>query len=209
MSENYRRQLEWCLMVGERVSYSYEAHRREVVLEALRSCVKEKEYDRFYVCEEAEVEDMLWILREEDVAIVAPPALMALVMGEYDLAIRLCEDYRVTSWKNRVNVVYMHDGKAVWGNNYSFGEACLFCKDISASQLQYFAKRGFFDKNNFVYEGACYWRRQQEAEEAELVWRPLRAVKMLCDEGEFMEEVLKQVMLDVLERKIDIICTQF
>lgn len=233
MSTAYREQLEWCLNYGEEIPFSYEEHSRQVVLEEIKGCLKaeEKGYEEPYMREDAAVEDMLWILKAEeemekglfhdnqlpmDVAIVAPPSLMALLMGEYELAMLLCQNSNVTYWKNMVDEVYISNGKASMGSNYSFGEACMLCKDMSAQQLQFWAEKGYFDMehlllgNVYLYENTCLGLQVEKDErEQEFFWRPIYAVKKLCSVSESTKKLLALVLEAVIAKKLDTKCSQF
>lgn len=214
MSENYRELLSWGRTSGEAVVLPYSEHCREAILEELqgRLVTAETGYEDPYMREEAEHEDMLWMLNREevlekgiyswnrpmaDLLIVAPPALMALIMGEYELAVKLNEHENLPYWKNRVEELYQDRGRSgIGGGQYSFGEACLLSIDMPVSVKLFFWQRGYYDEKNIFLDEkvllseAQFHRTGQKAEDD--FWNIMKEIRNL---GEMFEDTRELFIL--------------
>jgi len=231
MSENYRDMLYLARLTGEAVKLPYEAHCREALLEELRGRLLPGEwgYEEPYMREETEHEDLLWLLNREevlekgiyswnrptvDLAIVAPPALMALIMGEYELAVKLSERGGPPSWKNRVEELYQDRGRSgIGGGCYSFGEACLLSMDMPVSEKLFFWQKGYYDVENIFLEEPALWselqlhRDGQKGEED--FWNIMKEIKTLGEIFEDTRELFVPAIEYALNVDMDWKCGQF
>lgn len=171
--ENYREYMESCRLNGERMPYLYEEHKREQVLKQLKELLWEAQSEREINFEREEPlwQELLWILEEgeelekgfyscntpdSELVVVASPALMALLMGEYDLSIELCKA-GLCGDKNDIASELKQEGKISFlgGGSIRFCEACLLCFDMSVEQLDFFRRKKFFERVNFGHENNC------------------------------------------------------
>lgn len=234
MSVDYRECMMFHRLMGEKMTFSYSEHCKATVLQQLQECLEVSEigYEEPYVWEEDMRDDMLWLLRgdeevekgiyswnrpEGDLAIVAPPALMALVMGEYVLAVKLMEKAEVPMWKNKADEFYLEDARVnIGGGSYTFGEACLMSGEMPVSVKQYFREKGYYDilklktdGNSMLFEMQFHRTGQSVLED---VWRPIQEVKNLCESDEMGgkgRELLPFAIEYALGLKIDKKCDDF
>ena len=231
MSVDYRECMMFNRMTGEKMDFPYEEHCNEAVLKQLQECLETSEVgdEDSYVWEEDMRDDMLWILRGEeiiekgiyswnhpevDLAIVAPPALMALIMGEYVLATKLMEKAEVPLWKNRVDEFYLDGNKvSIGGGSYTFGEACLMSLEMPVSEKQYFGNKGYYDISKLTLEENPLLFEMQfhrtGPEVLEDIWRPIREIKNLSEIEGDGRKLLTLAVEYALRLKMDRTCDCF
>ncbi|MBQ9135217.1 MAG: hypothetical protein IJX66_03870 [Lachnospiraceae bacterium] len=205
MGTDYRECMMNSRMSGKAMDFSYKEHSRETVLKQLKDKLilspENKECCDILskVKHETIRDDMLWILKKGesvergiyswnrpavDLAIVAPPALMALVMGEYQLAVRLCIEANEPLWDSTVEELYQEGRKCgIGGGSYTFGEACLLSGEMGDVEKRYFWKNGYYNEGLHADEGYSILANLQfhgsTGRMAEDKWRPIQEVKDL------------------------------
>ncbi|MBQ7776612.1 MAG: hypothetical protein IJ379_11900 [Lachnospiraceae bacterium] len=206
--DNYREYMEACLLNGDRMPYSYEQHCREQVLEQLKALLEAAESgdEETYMQEEACLPELLWIIAEGEVpqkgfyswnkpegelAVVAPPGLMALLMGEYKLSIALCEA-GMGGGRNDIASELRQEGQNSFlgGGSIRFCEAYLLCRDMTKEQIAYFKGKDFLDvlnlwrENGDQFSDVCFFVDKQ------VVWEHLYGVlQRVKEDGEVYDDV--------------------
>lgn len=160
--EDCRGYIEKCLSNGERIQYVYEEHCREAILEQLKEMSElSRMVDMQLVKEEEEDQVMLWVLPEDEVIekgmyhynkpdaellVCAPPALMAVVLGEYGLAQKICE-LTPRKYENDIAFEVLQDrqGPHLDGGKYRFCEVCMLSADMGREETAYFREMGMFE----------------------------------------------------------------
>jgi len=154
----YREYIENCLLNSEKVEYAYEEHCRQVVLEQLIR-LSEMPQDGL-IGETDEEQDLLCVFLEnemiekgmhrnnrpkEELIICAPPALMAVILGEYKLAQKLCErTARHYEDDTAIEILQDHRGPLLKTSQFRFCEACLLSSDMETEESDYFVDKGMF-----------------------------------------------------------------
>ncbi|MBQ8823145.1 MAG: hypothetical protein IJZ82_10915 [Lachnospiraceae bacterium] len=224
--ENYREYMESCLSNGERMPYPYELHCIEQVLSRLQELLLAAEpgYEAPYMREEACLPELLWIIAEGEVqekgfyswnkpegelAVVAPPGLMALLMGEYELAIALCEA-GFGGGRNDIASELRQEGQTSFlgGGSIRFCEACLLCRDMTKEQIAYFKGKDFLDvlnlwrENGDQFADVCFFVDKQ------VVWENLFGIlQRVKEDGEVygdVEDVLILILWYALRMEMDV-----
>lgn len=219
--ENYREYMESCLQNGERMPYPYEKHCREQVLEELKELlvtVRVGDED-VYMREEAGTRELLWLMEEGEVqekgfyswnkpdselAIVAEPGPMALLMGEYDLSIALCEA-GLGSGRNAIVSELKQDGYASFlgGGSIRFCELCLLGWDMTKEQIAYFWQRDFLDGPNLWRENGDQFSEVSFFVDKQVVWENLyRVLRSLKEYGD-VEDILILILWYALRKELD------
>lgn len=199
MLESYREYMESCRLNGERMPYSYEEYNREQVLKRLKELLWEAQFGREVNFEREEPlwQEFLWMLEEgeamekgfygcntpdSELVVVASPALMALLMGDYDLSIALCKAGMYGD-VNDIASELKQEGKISFlgGGSIRFCEACLLCFDMSVEQIDFFRRKGFFERANFWRENNSRFLENylfvDKQKEWEYLHRVLRNIK--------------------------------
>lgn len=183
--EDYRDYIQKCLLNGERVQYMYEEHGRQAILEKLRRISENLELGEEQVTKEPEDEQaMLWVLPEDEVIekgiyhynkpdtellVCAPPALMALILGEYKLAKKIYEKFS-RSYENDTAIEILQDnrGPLLGGSEFRFCEACLLGIDMEPEETIFFKEKGMFeielywDSENAFFSKVCLHGNQKQ-----------------------------------------------
>lgn len=159
--EDYRDYIQKCLLNGERIQYVYEEHGRQAILEKLRRISKNLGLAEGQSTKEmGDEQSMLWVLPEDEVIekgiyhynkpdtellVCAPPALMAMILGEYKLAKKICEIVS-RSYENDTAIEILQDnrGPLLGGSEFRFCEACLLCSDMEPEETIFFKENGMF-----------------------------------------------------------------
>lgn len=240
MRSGYREELEINRMLGQAMQVPYGEHCKEVLLGQMRSRIEpaERGYEEPFMREESICEDMLLFLKREevlergiyswnrpnmDLIIVAPPPLMAFILGEYALALRLCELCDMPVRKMLVDEMYQDgDRSFIGGGQYGFAEACLFSEDMSFEEKQFFYQRGCYEgvvtvgnglgfMEGFQFHqgggslGELWHLRSEKAAQmlAEEIWRPIQAVQNLEKLFGTSQKLLTGVIKYALSMKLD------
>lgn len=213
MCTDYRESMLNSRMTGNAMNFSYKEHCKEAVLKQLIN----------NTATESANEDMLWILKHSekmergiyswnqpqvDLAIIAPPALMALIMGEYELAVQLCKMQEAPLWENTVEELYQEgDHSQIGGGSYNFCEACLFSDTMGECETRYFWENGYYDARLLVGENNGMLSDMQFHGKAENrtedIWRPLQKIQSLGDRIGDTDELLHLAVLYALQLEID------
>lgn len=188
--EDYREYRERCIANGERIQYVYEEHCREAILEQLMEMSKIAGVpDLHIVQEEEEIQEMLWVLLKDEVIekgiysinrpdtellVYAPPAFMALLIGEYGLAKKLC-DLEMRNCREDIVIEVLQDdrGPLLHGGKYRFCEACLLSSDMPLEETLYFSQNGFFDVSVYHSSEASFLKNIYLHGECRQSWRYL------------------------------------
>lgn len=113
---------------------------------------------------------MLWALKENEVIekgiyrynkpdsellVCASPALMALILGEYKLAKKICEmDPKSASEAMKkgtaLEILQDEKGLRLEGSEIRFCEACILCSDMEPEETVYFMEKGMFDLERYI-----------------------------------------------------------
>ena len=217
---NYRENMLNSRMSGKAMAFSYKEHCKEAVLAQLINKLETKNSAN---------KDMLWLLKHNeklecgiyswnqpqvDLAIVAPPALMALIMGEYELAVQLCKMQEAPLWKNTVEELYQEgDHSQIGGGSYNFCEACLLSDTMGECETRYFLENGYYDArllvgaNNDMLSDMQFHGKAENT--VENIWRPLQNIRSLSERTRNTDELLHLAILYALQLEIDNQCENF
>lgn len=186
--EDYREYREQCIANGERIQYVYEEHCREAILEQLIEMSKIAGVSDMHIMqEEADTSEMLWVLLKDEVIekgiysinrpdtellIYAPPALMALLIGEYGLARKLC-DLEMRDCREDIAIEVLQDnrGPLLHGGKYRFCEACLLSSDMLLEETLYFDQKGFFDDSAYYTSENSFLKNVYLHGEGKQAWK--------------------------------------
>lgn len=226
MSMDYRQCMRDKRTNVDKITFSYKNHCTKSVLKQLKAFLKNTEEINFY---ENMQMDMLWIIKsrekiekgiyswntpKNDLAIVAKPTLMAVIMGEYNLAVKLMEkDYLSTLSDSAEEFVLENNKVCIGGGNYSFSEACLMSFEMPLSVKKYFLEKGFYGeagswmKENFLLEEMQFYR--DEIFWYEDIWRLFQEIKALYEKNNKAGKLLKLAIEFALRNKIDKKCDEF
>ncbi len=230
MGTDYRECMMNSRMTGKAMKFAYEKHCREKILKQMKdklivaSDYKEGAYIPWKEKRETIRDDMLWILKKGepvergiyswnrpavDLAIVAPPALIALVMGEYQLAVRLCIEANEPLWDSTVEELYQEGKKCgIGGGSYTFGEACLLSSEMGDVEKRYFWKNGYYREGLLASEGRYILSNLQfhgsAGQMAEDMWRPIQEVKDLeaitCENSGLLTKIMVYAMQQEMDK---------
>ncbi len=162
---NYREIMQESRMSGKAMPYSFEDYSPKEVGKKLK--VMAADTGREGNCnrmpeEPGAEEDMLLLIKKEehmekgiyswnrppmDMAVVASPVLMALILGEYELAVELDKHREAATWQYSAEEMYQKEEEACLGGGmYTFGEALLMCGDAPKPMIEYFESKGCYDR---------------------------------------------------------------
>lgn len=241
MGSGYRGEFWSNRLYGQAIQAPYKEHNKEYLLELMRSYTELSEmgYDEPFMREESICEDLLLFLKREevlergiyswnrpdmDLAIVAPPPLMALILGEYSLAARLCEICDLPTHKMMVDEMYQEGNRSfVGGGHYGFCEACLFSSDMSLEEKQFFHQiggyesrdseeheLGFMEGFQFHQRGAVSQKLLQtfleepDSEQISELWKPIIEVQNLQELFQDTSKLISGIVQYALRMKLDI-----
>lgn len=196
MSMDYRQCMRDKRTNVDKITFLYKDHCTKSVLKQLKEFLKNTEDINFY---ENMQMDMLWIIRsrekiekgicswntpKNDLAIVAKPILMTVIIGEYNLAVKLIEKDNLFTLNDSAEEFVLENNKVcIGGGNYSFSEACLM-----SFEMQFY---------------------KDEILGCEDIWRLLQEIKALYEINNKAGKLLKLAIEFVLRNKIDKKCDEF
>lgn len=152
-------------MHGRAMPFSFEEYSFKEVVQKLKVMAadtgREGDFNTMSEAPGAE-EDMLLLIRKEepvekglyswnqppmDMAVVANPVLMALLLGEYEDAVKLDRGRKTATWQDSAEEMYQKEEEACLGGGmYTFGEALLMCcGDAPKAVKEYFEGKGCYD----------------------------------------------------------------
>lgn len=212
--KKYKEYIESCLMNGGKLECSHEQHCREKVLEKLIELSETgiTTDEEKHMREETGISELLWIIEDGEIQekglyswnkpdggllVIASPALMAILMGEYEIGIELCEK---GMWGDRNDIASEFGLEGCnclpVGSSIRFCEACLLCRDMTKEQIAYFGEREFLDGPNLWRENGDQFSDIRFFVNKQVVWDSLYQVLQRVKEyGRTYEEVEDIILL--------------
>ena len=214
----YRKILVECREKGKAMPFQGEGFTRDAVLKQIQE----------YAEGDGEVSrELLWILEKEeklergmyqwnrpsvDLAIVATPVVMALVLEEYELAQKCCEKEYFRCEEEWGEELYQSDGFSfIGGGSYSFFEAWMLCEEIPEDYMNYFSEKivpyitdctvKLWEGDRSVLQEFQFHRKGQQLRDKQ---RPIEFLKKLRGiNREAFLYFLPYVMEYILESRLD------
>ena len=223
---SYDEQIMCWRVQGERMDLDYREYNREKVLKQLQEFLVEVEEEQPFMRESLSRKELLWLLPQKevvekgiyrwnrpdvDLAIAAPPTLMAIVMGEYELAQRLSKSDATPKWLNRVKECYLNGTRAyLGGGTYNFFEACMLSDDMTAQEMHVLLPKNKWPK---VSEYGSFLEDFQfhrgEGAFAEDIWHPIISLHALIQESEEKKGLIQLLTRFVIKIGVDNVCGDF
>lgn len=211
---------------GERMDLDYREHSREMVLKQLWEFLAGVEEDQPFMRESLNRKEFLWLLPEKevvekgiygwnrpkvDLAIAAPPTLMAIVMGEYELAQRLSRIDETPKWLNKVRECYLNGTRAyLGGGRYSFFEACMLSDDMTTQERHVLLPEKMWPKVSeyeIFLENFQFHRGERALMED--IWHPIISLHALIQGSEEKKGLIQLLTRFVIKIGADNVCGDF
>ena len=221
--EDCRQYIEGCLLNGERISYVHEKNSREAILLQLKEISELSGMSDLQLLREEAAKEMIWVLLKNEkiergmychnkpdaeLVVCAPAALMAVILGEYELAKRICEiEERNYENDTAFEVQQDYNGPHLKGGKYRFCEACVLSCDMEWEETVYFMGKGMFDISLYEEQGNGFFSdvcmHGSKMQMWEYIYKMMKRLSQQLELYETFQALIFLLMWFALLREID------